>query len=35
MSEPLALYTAFHLNLAYSSIDEQRAEVVRRCTGLC
>ncbi|MEI6727041.1 MAG: glycoside hydrolase family 57, partial [Actinomycetes bacterium] len=28
----LQLYTAFHLNLAYSSIEEeQRAEVVRRC----
>jgi hypothetical protein len=28
----LKLYTAFHLNLAYSSIEEeQRAEVVRRC----
>lgn len=34
MSEPLALYTTFHLNLAYSSIEEeQRAEVVRRCYG--
>ena len=32
MTEPLLLYTAFHLNLAYSSIEEeQRAEVISRC----
>ena len=29
---PLRLYAVFHLNLAYSSIEEdQRPEVVRRC----
>ncbi|HRR42652.1 MAG TPA: hypothetical protein P5244_15580, partial [Syntrophales bacterium] len=28
----LKLYTIFHLNLAYSSIEEeQRPEVIRRC----
>lgn len=28
----LKLYTVFHLNIAYSSIeDEQRQEVIRRC----
>ncbi|NOY87394.1 MAG: glycoside hydrolase family 57 [Deltaproteobacteria bacterium] len=30
--EPLHLYTVFHLNLAYSSIEEdQRPEVIRNC----
>ena len=30
--EPLRLFAVFHLNLAYSAIEEeQRAEVVRRC----
>jgi hypothetical protein len=32
LTAPLRLYTVFHLNLAYSSIEEaQRAEVIRRC----
>jgi len=32
MTETLRLYTTFHLNLAYSSIEEeQRTEVVQRC----
>ena len=32
LSMPLRLYTVFHLNLAYSSIEEaQHMEVIRRC----
>lgn len=32
IAQPLGLFTVFHLNVAYSSIEEeQRPEVVRRC----
>jgi hypothetical protein len=36
LNTPLQLHAIFHLNLAYSSIEEdQRPEVVRRCYWRC